>query len=63
MSFTVAWLLKLRPWPGVQIVLGAVAALILLGGLIPSVRYIYAKTKDPFSIHHYAQQQVAVSRF
>ena len=63
MSFTVAWLLKLRPWPGVQIVLGAVAALILLDGLIPSVRYIYAKTKDPFSIHHYAQQQVAVSRF
>ncbi len=36
MSFTVAWLLKLRPWPGVQIVVGAVAALILLDGLVPS---------------------------
>jgi len=63
MSFTVAWLLKLRPWPAVQIVLGALAALILLEGLIPSVRYIYAKTKNPFSIHHYAQHDVAVSRF
>ena len=63
MSFTVAWLLKLRPWPGVQIVVGAVAALILLDGLVPSVRYIYSKTTSPFSIHYYAQHDVAVSRF
>jgi DNA-binding beta-propeller fold protein YncE len=63
MSFTVACILKLRAWPGVQVVLGAVAALILLDGLVPSIRYIYSKTKDPFSIHHYAQEEVAVSRF
>jgi sugar lactone lactonase YvrE len=63
MSFTLAGLLKLRPWPGVQIVLGVLASLILLNGLIPSVRYINDKTKSPFSIHHYAQHQVAVSRF
>ena len=63
MSFTFAWLLKLRPWPGVQIVVGAVAALILLDGLVPSVRYIYSKTKSPFSIRYYAQHEVAVSRF
>jgi hypothetical protein len=63
MSFTLAGLLKLRPWRGVQIVLSAVAVLILLKGLGPSIRYIYAKTKSPFSIHHYAQHQVAVSRF
>ena len=62
MSFTVAWLLKLR-WPGVRIVIGAVVALILLDGLIPSVRYIYGKTKSPFLIHHYTQEEVAVSRF
>ena len=63
MSFTVAWLLKLRPWPGVQVVVGAVAALILLDGLVPSVRYIYSKTTSPFSIRYYAQHEVAVSRF
>src|SRR6266576_859473 len=63
MSFTFAALLKLRPWPGVQIVLCAVAALILLDGLVPCVRYIYSKTTSPFSIGHYAQHQVAVSRF
>jgi DNA-binding beta-propeller fold protein YncE len=63
MSFTLAALLKLRPWRGVQIVLGFVAASILLTGLGPSIRYIYAKTKSPFAIHHYAQHQVAVSRF
>jgi DNA-binding beta-propeller fold protein YncE len=63
MSFTVGGLLKLRRWPGVQVVLGAVTALILLDGLVPSIRYIYSKTKDPFSIRYYAQHEVAVSRF
>ena len=63
MSFTVAGIVKLRRWPGVQIVIGALVALILLGGLIPSVLYIYGKAKSPFSIHHYAQEEVAVSRF
>jgi len=63
MSFTVAGIVKLRRWPGVQIVLGLLAGLILLYGLVPSVRYIYAKTKSPFSIHYYAQHEVAVSRF
>jgi len=47
----------------VQIVLGVLAGLILLDGLVPSVRYIHAKTKNPFSIRHYAQHEVAVSRF
>ena len=63
MSFTFAGLLKLRPWPSVQIVLGAIAVLILLDGLIPSVRYIYSKTKNPFGIRYYAQEEVGVSRF
>ena len=63
MSFTFAGLLKLRRWPGVQIILCAVAALILLKGLDPSVRYIYAKTKNPLGIRYYAQGEVAVSRF
>jgi DNA-binding beta-propeller fold protein YncE len=63
MSFTVAGLLKLRRWPGVQILLCAVAALILLDGLVPSVRYIYSKTTSPFLIRYYAQHEVAVSRF
>src|SRR5260370_15194404 len=44
MSFTFAGLLKLRPWPTVQIVLGAIAMLILLDGLVPSVCYICSKT-------------------
>jgi DNA-binding beta-propeller fold protein YncE len=63
MSFTFAGLLKLRPWPSIQIVLGAIAVLILLDGLVPSVRYIYSKTKNPFGMRYYAQEEVAVSRF
>ncbi|MGE5213090.1 MAG: hypothetical protein ACM3NN_05280 [Nitrospirota bacterium] len=62
-TFPIAGILKLRRWIGVQVVLGIVAALIVLKGLVPSIRYIYAKTKNPFSIHHYAQEEVAVSRF
>jgi DNA-binding beta-propeller fold protein YncE len=63
MSFTFAWALSLKRWPGLQILLCAMAALILIDGLIPSIRYIYTKTKNPFSIHHYTQEEVAVSRF
>ena len=63
MSFTIAGILNLRLWLGFRVVLGFLAALILLRGLVPSIQYIYAKTKNPFSIHHYAQKEVAVSRF
>jgi DNA-binding beta-propeller fold protein YncE len=63
MSFTFVGVLKFRRWPGPQIVIGILAASILLDGLVPSVRYIYSKTKSPFSIHYYAQEEVAVSRF
>ena len=63
MGFTFAGALKLRRWPGLQILVCAVAGLILIAGLGPSIRYIYSKTKMPFSIRHYAQEEVAVSRF
>jgi hypothetical protein len=62
-SFTFAALLKLRRWPGLQILLCVMSILIFLAGLVPSIRYIYGKTKYPFSIRHYAQEEVAVSRF
>src|SRR5207247_4402567 len=35
MNFTFAALLKIRPWRGVQVVLGVVAGLLLLKGLCP----------------------------
>jgi DNA-binding beta-propeller fold protein YncE len=61
-SFTCAAILKLRHRSS-QIVVGVVTALILLDGLIPSIRYIYAKTTNPDSIRLYAQHEVAISRF
>ncbi len=63
MSFTFAGILQLRRWPALKFVLSLLAGLILLEGLVPSVQYIYGKTKSPFSIGYYAQEQVAVSRF
>jgi DNA-binding beta-propeller fold protein YncE len=63
MSFTLAGLLKLRPWPSVQIVLGVLAGLIVFKGLDVSIRYLYAKTKSPSSIGSFAQHEVAVTRF
>jgi DNA-binding beta-propeller fold protein YncE len=63
MGFTVAAIFKLRPWPALEILVGIVVASVILQGLVPSVRYIYSKTKNPFGIRHYAQEEVAVSRF
>jgi len=62
-SFPFGGLLKLRRWPGVQIVACVLAGLILLKGLGPSIRYVYSKTKNPFEVGQFAQHQVAVSRF
>jgi hypothetical protein len=63
-SFTLAGLLKLRPWPGVLIVVGVLAGLILLKGLGPSIRYIYNTTKNHYlSMAHWRQGEVSVARF
>jgi hypothetical protein len=63
MAFTFAGLVKLKLEPGFKIPILGVAAFILLWGLLPSVQYIYKKTKKPFGIRFYAQEEVAVSRF
>jgi hypothetical protein len=63
MGFAFAGVLGLKLWPALKILFLGVSASILLSGLVPSVQYIYGKTKDPFTIGYYAQPQVAVSRF
>jgi DNA-binding beta-propeller fold protein YncE len=63
MGFAFAALLRLRLRPEFKIILLGVAASILATGFVPSVQYIYSKTKSPFAIYYYAQDQVAVSRF
>jgi len=35
---------------------------ILLTGLIPGIAYLNRKSKDPYSVHYFAQKDVAVSR-
>lgn len=42
--------------------LGLILAALLIG-LVPSVKYLYATSKDPFSIFFFPQKDVAVSRF
>jgi len=63
MGFTFAGLLKLRLQSRFKIFIWGVSAVILMVGLVPSIQFVYGKTRDPFSIPHYAQRQVAVSRF
>jgi len=63
MGVASAGLLRLKVPPGLKIILFGVSASILACGFVPSVRYIYAKTKDPFVIRYFEQDQVAVSRF
>ena len=41
----------------------AFGACILAAGWVPSVRYLYAKSKDPFSIYLLSQHDVPVGRF
>jgi hypothetical protein len=62
MGFAFAGLLRLRVRPAPKLFMG-MAAFILILGLGPSVQYIYRKTTNPLSTYHYAQTQVAVSRF
>jgi hypothetical protein len=45
------------------IFLWSLSALVLMLGLVPSIQYIYTKTKDPSSIDFFKQQDVAVARF
>lgn len=40
-----------------------VTAAVLLTGVLPCGQYLHAKSKDPYSIHYFAQGEVAVSRF
>lgn len=41
----------------------AVSAVVVLLGVIPSAAYIYKLSEDPFSVHHFNQKPVAVSRY
>lgn len=63
MAFTFDRVLKLELRPSFKIPVLGVSAVILIAGLAPALQYINNKTKDPFSIRYYAQQEVAVSRF
>jgi hypothetical protein len=63
MAFTVAAILQLKCRPSLKASLWGVLAIILLAGLVPSIQYIHGKTKSPFSVYHFAQAEVAASRF
>jgi len=63
MGSACAGLLRLKLPAGLKIILLGVSASILACGLVPSIQYIYAKTKNPFGISYFEQDQVAVSRF
>ena len=68
MAFTLHGLTRLHriAWLrhyAIQLVIFIAAACVLAAGWIPSVRYLYAKSKDPFSIYLLSQHDVPVARF
>lgn len=63
MSFTFAALLQLKARGAFKLFLWGASVIVLMVGLLPSIRYIDGKTKNPFSIYHFAQAEVAASRF
>ncbi len=68
MAFTFNALTKLRTIPLVRryalhVGVLVIAGLVLFAGLLPSIRFLYAKSKDPYSIHLLGQHEVAVARY
>jgi hypothetical protein len=63
MAFTVDAFAKWQLRWTFKAIIWAVAVLALVAGLGPSMRYIYKKAESPFTIRHYAQEEVAVSRY
>lgn len=66
MAFTFHALTKLQTLTRSYLInLGVLAAAgcVLAAGWIPSVRYLYGKSKDPFSIYLLSQHDVGVARF
>ncbi len=63
MGFTLDRLLRLEVRSAFKIPVWGASAVIVIAGLAPSLQYIDNKTRNPFAIHYYAQDQVAVSRF
>ena len=68
MAFTFHSLAKLRAVPvlrryGLHLGILIIAGCLVGAGLIPSIRYIYSKSKDPYSIQLLGQREVAVARF
>jgi hypothetical protein len=68
MAFSFHALTKLRAvpvlrryafYPGILIIAGCLVS----AGLIPSIRYLYLKSRDPFSVHLIGHREVAVARF
>ena len=48
---------------GLHLVILIIASCVIAAGLVPSIRYIYSKSQNPYSIYLLGQQEVAVSRF
>lgn len=63
MAFTFAAILNWELRPSFKGIVWGVLAVAVIAGLVPSLTYISRKTQSPFSIRHYAQEEVAVSRF
>jgi hypothetical protein len=63
MAFTFAALLQLKSRISFKVYLWGASVIILMVGLFPSIQYIHEKTKSPFSVYHFAQAEVAASRF
>jgi hypothetical protein len=63
MAFAFAGLLRLRLPAGSKIIILGIAASALASGFVPSIQYIYSRTKTPSSIQPFDQQETAVARF
>lgn len=64
MGFTINEMTKAKIENGAVKLVGMTATVIIvLAGLVPCVKYLNEKSKDPYSVWYFAQKDVAVTRY
>jgi Dolichyl-phosphate-mannose-protein mannosyltransferase len=68
MAFTFHALTRLRTFRVVRryalhVGIFVIAGFVVFAGLLPSIRFLYSRSKDPYSINLLGQHEVAVARF
>jgi hypothetical protein len=63
MAFTIHAVVKIKDRQLIKLAGIGVSLLVVLAGLVPCIKYLDQKSRDPYSVWYFAQKDVAVTRF